>query len=162
MAAVLVLHAWHANAKGVYTQTPYQAQKAVFDFYFDQPEKMYAALFWLRSFVTPLSEQPYNHSIEDHKIIIVVHGRELVTLAKKNYKKYRTTVDRLRYYVNRGVQVRVCAIAMADFGYKVDDFYSFVKVVPSAIVELSHWQSKGYSLITPRILSKQQTNREIR
>ena len=34
---------------GRWVQTPYQAQKVLFDFYFDEPEKINSALYWIRS-----------------------------------------------------------------------------------------------------------------
>lgn len=150
------------QAKGKYIQPKYKTQKTVFEFYFDRPEKIGSALYWLRSFVKPLGEHPYNYSAEFHSIVVVIHGTEIVTLAKKNYKKYKTIVDRMRYYVDLGIKFRICAIAMNDFGYKAKDFHDFVEIVPSAIVELSHWQSKGYSLIIPRVLSKKKSTAEIR
>ncbi len=159
---VAIISTISVQAKGIYTETPYKSQKVVFELYFDEPEKLYSALFWLRSFVNPLTEQPYNLAVESHNIILVSHGREIVVFAKKNYSKYKTTVARLRYYTDRGVKIKVCALAMKDFGYSLKDFYDFVEVVPSAIVELSHWQSKGYSLIWPRILEKKSSNEEIR
>ena len=94
--------------------------------------------------------------------MVVVHGTEVVTLAKKNYAKYQTIIDRMRYYVDLGVKFKICEIAMQDYGYRLEDFYDFVEVVPSAMTELAHWQSKGYALIIPQVLEKKQANDKIR
>lgn len=143
--------------------TPYtDNQKVMFDFYFDDPNSIGPALYWVRSYLKPLLEKPYNQAPEFMNIVVVVHGAELVTLAKKNEKRYQTFVDRIRYYVDLGVKFKVCALAADDFGYKLTDFHDFVDVVPSAITELAHWQQQGYALITPKVLSKKFSNEEIR
>jgi len=142
--------------------TPYTEQKAVFDFYFDEPQKINAALFWIRSYMNPLMDDPYNQAPEFMDIKVVVHGRELVVLTKKNYGKYKEAVERIKYYASLGVQFKVCSLAIADFGYEPKDFHDFVKVVPSAMTELVHWQMQGYGLITPQILFKNTSNEDIR
>ena len=142
--------------------TPYTEQKVVYDFYFDDPQKINAALFWIRSYMNPLMEEPYNQAPEFMDIKVVIHGRELVTLAKRNYKKYKDAVERMKYYASLGVKFKACALATADFGYTPKDFYDFVEVVPSAMTELVHWQMQGYGLITPRILFKNSSNEDIR
>lgn len=147
---------------GKYVQTPYQPQKVVFEFYFNEPSDINAALFRIRSLMNPLSESPYDLMAEDLDIKVVLHGTELVTVARKNYKKYREAVDRMRYYADAGVEFKVCALASADFGYKPKDYYDFIDVVPSAFTELAHWQLNGFALIKPRILEKKYSLEEIR
>ena len=142
--------------------TPYNEQKVVFDFYLDDPDKIHAALYWIRALMNPLMEDPYGIAPEFLDLKVVVHGTEIVTLARKNYDKYRDAVERMRYYTQLGVQFRVCALAAADYGYHVDDFYDFVQVVPSAITELAHWQLQGYALITPQVYLKTRSIDEIR
>ena len=143
-------------------QTPYTEQKVVFDFYFDNPEKINAALYWIRSLMNPLMDAPYNIAPESLDIKVVIHGTEIVTLARKNVDKYRDAVDRMRYYASLGVQFKVCGIAAHDYGYTPDAFHDFVEVVPSAITELAHWQLQGYALITPTVMDKKYTIEEIR
>ena len=65
-------------------QTPYSEQKVVFDFYFDAPEKINSALYWIRSLINPLMEEPYGLAPEMLDIKVVIHGTEIVTLARKN------------------------------------------------------------------------------
>ena len=142
--------------------TPYESQKVIFDFYFDHPQKINSALYWIRSLITPLMDAPYNYAPEFLDIKVLIHGTEIVTLTTKNYKKYKAAVDRMRYYEALGVKFKVCSLAAHDFGYKDEDFYDFVEIVPSAMTELVHWQMKGYGVIAPRIYDKKLTTDEIR
>jgi intracellular sulfur oxidation DsrE/DsrF family protein len=142
------------QAAGKWVQTPYAPAKAVFEFYLDDPQKIGSALYWIRSLMNPLQEAPYNYSPEDLSIVVVIHGNEIVTLAKKNEARYQEAVDRMRYYASLGVAFKVCGQAAEDFGYSVDDFQDFVDVVPNGIAELAHWQQQGYALIVPKILEK--------
>lgn len=151
-----------ADEHGRFVNTPYTAQKVVFDFYFDEPKKINSALFWVRSLINPLMEEPYGRAPEELDIKVVIHGTEIVTLAKKNYKKYREAVERMRYYAGFGVQFKACGLVMDEYGYSVKDFYEFVEVVPSAITELAHWQMQGYGLISPTIMDKKLDIKDIR
>lgn len=145
-----------------FEQTPYKEPKVAFEFYFDDPNKINSALYWLRSYMNPLIEAPYNYAPEFMDIKVIIHGTEIVTLAKKNFKKYQTAVERMKYYSMLGVEFRVCALAAQDFGYELKDFQSFVKVVPSAIIELGHWQQEGYAIIKPQIMDKKFSVEELR
>jgi len=142
------------QAAGKWVATPYAPAKVMFEFYLDDPEKIGSALYWVRSLLNPLQGDPYNYSPEDLSIVIVIHGTEIVTVAKKNEAKYQAVVDRMRYYAELGVSFKVCGQAAEDFGYALSDFQDFVDVVPNAITELSHWQQQGYALIVPQIMDK--------
>ena len=96
-------------------QTPYEEQKVVFDFYFDDPNRINSALFWIRSLMNPLSEEPYNISPDFLDIVVIIHGTEIVTVAKHNYKEYKDAVERMKYYAELGVSFRVCGLAAADY-----------------------------------------------
>ena len=137
-----------------FVQTPYQTPKVVYDFYFDHPEKINSALFWIRSLIKPLEEAPYNMATDFMDIKVVIHGTEIVTVAKKNYEKYKDAVERMRYYHALGIEFKVCNLAATDYNYVLGDFYEFIDVVPSAFTELIHWQMQGYALITPKILTR--------
>ncbi len=145
-----------------FVATPYEEPKVVFDFYFDDPQKIHAALYWIRSLINPLMEEPYGYAPEMMDLVVVIHGTEIVTVAKKNYEKYKNAVDRMRYYAGLGVRFRVCGLAAEDFGYRVEDFQDFIEVVPSAITELAHWQQQGYALIAPTVMEKRFAIEEIR
>jgi hypothetical protein len=143
-------------------QTPYKDPKVVFDFYFDRPDRIGPALFWVRSLISALSEPPYGMSPEAMDIVVVIHGTEIVTVAKKNYERYREAVERMRYYASLGVKFRVCGLAAHDYGYALDDLQEFVEVVPSAIPELVHWQQQGYAMIIPQVMERRASIEEIR
>lgn len=143
-----------AYAEGRYVTPPYAPAKAVFEIYLDDPAKLGSALYWVRALLNPLVEAPYNYAPEDLSIVVVIHGTEIVTVAKKNEAKYRDVVERMRYYASLGVAFKVCGEAAADYGYAPKDFQDFVEIVPNAITELVHWQQQGYAVITPQIMSK--------
>ena len=143
-----------AQGAGKWVETPYAPAKVLFEFYLDNPQKIGSALYWVRSLMNPLLAAPYNYSPEDQKIVIVIHGTEIVTVAKKNEAKYQEVVDRMRYYANFGVSFKVCGQAAEEYGYALKDFQDFIEVVPNAITELAHWQQQGYALIVPQVLDK--------
>lgn len=145
-----------------FVQTPYSEQQVVFDFYYNEPEMINSALYWIRSLINPLMEEPYGLAPEFIDIKVIIHGTEIVTVARKNYKKYQDAVERMRYYASLGVEFKVCGLAAADYDYATTDFYDFIEVVPSAITELAHWQLQGYALIAPTVKEKKYAIEEIR
>ena len=151
-----------ADAGAEFVQTPYSEQKVLFDFYFDEPAKINSALFWIRSLMNPLMDAPYDMAPEFLDLKVIIHGTEIVTVARKNYNKYKNAVERMRYYSDLGVEFRVCGLAAEDYGYRHGDFYDFIKVTPSAITEIAHWQLQGYALITPFVMEKKFSIEEIR
>lgn len=162
LVLVLCCTASQAEAEAEFVQTPYGEQKVLFDFYFDDPDKINAALYWIRSLMNPLMEAPYEKSPDFMDIKVIIHGTEIVTVATHNYRKYRDAVERMRYYSELGVEFRVCGLAADDYGYRAGDFQDFIKLTPSAITELSHWQAQGYSLIAPKVMDKRFSVEEIR
>ena len=148
--------------KATWVQTPYEDPKVLFEFYFDNPQKTATALYWLRSFMNPLLDTPYDMAPEFMELIVLIHGTEIVTVAKKNYRKYQSIVERMRYYHALGVKFKVCNLASQDYGYTLDDYYDFIEVVPSAMNELAHWQQQGYALIQPEVMEKKLSIEEIR
>ena len=132
IAASLLLLPLTALAEGSggarYVETPYKEPRVVFDFYFDHPQKIGAALYWIRSLMNPLTESPYDMAPEFMDIVVVIHGTEIVTVARKNYARYKDSVERMRYYASLGVKFKVCSLAAQDYGYKPEDFYAFVDV----------------------------------
>ncbi len=137
-------------------------QKVLFEFFFDEPAKINSALYWLRSYMNTLMAEPYSLAPEFMNIIVLIHGTEIVTLAKKNYSQYQSAVQRMRYYEQLGVEFRVCGDAADDYGYSAKDFHGFVKIIPSAIVELAHWQTQGYAIIRPLVFEKIHSIEDIR
>ncbi|MFK5986474.1 MAG: DsrE family protein, partial [Pseudomonadota bacterium] len=153
----------HSSTIAQIIETPYSDEpKVVFEFFFDAPNKISGALYWIRSYMNTLMAEPYAVAPEFMDIKVIIHGTEIVSLAKKNYQKYKNSVERMRYYHQLGVEFRVCNIAADDYGYNARDFHPFVKIVPSAMVEIAHWQSKGYPLIRPIVYEKKLSIEEIR
>jgi len=151
-----------ADSGAEFVQTPYTEQKVLFDFYFDDPAKINSALYWIRSLMNPLMDAPYDMAPEFLDLKVIIHGTEIVTVASKNYDKYKDAVERMRYYSELGVEFRVCGLAAQDYGYRQGDFYDFIKVTPSAISEIAHWQLQGYALVTPVVMEKKFSIEEIR
>ncbi len=151
-----------AQAQAKVVQTPYQNPKALVDIFLDDPAKLGAALYWVRSLVNPLTEAPYSMFPEDIKVIVLLHGTEIVTLAKKNAARYEEVLQRMRYYADMGVKFRVCGLALQDYGYTPADLHDFVEVAPSAITELMHWQNQGYALIPAVVQDKKFSIEQIR
>jgi len=159
--ALLPLRGFASTAE--FVATPYaDEQKIVFDFFFDDPNKINPALYWLKGFVDPLLAEPYNLAPDDISIKVILHGSEVAALAKHNYARYKKAVQRMRYYADLGVEFRLCAITAREFDYQLADLQDFVQVVPSGLVELAHWQNEGYVLITPKIQERNQSISEIR
>lgn len=154
LSLMVMLFSPSVAATGKTVSTPYKPAKIVFDFYFDDPQKINSALYWIRSAMNPLIDAPYNYDPEDLDIVVIIHGTEIVTVATKNQTKYSEAVERMRYYASMGVKFKVCGQASEDYGYSVRDYQDFIEVVPNAITELAHWQMQGYGLITPNIMEK--------
>jgi len=152
----------HADSGAEFVQTPYTEQKVLFDFYFDDPAKINSALYWIRSLMNPLMDAPYDMAPEFLDLKVIIHGTEIVTVASKNYDKYKDAVERMRYYAALGVEFRLCGLAAQDYGYSRNDFYDFIKITPSAISEIAHWQLQGYALVTPVVMEKKFSIEEIR
>lgn len=163
LASLSLMVCQPAFAEATYEETPYKdEQKVVFDFFLDHPEKTASALYWLRSYMNPLMDDPYGYPPELMDIKVIIHGTEIVTVAKKNYEKYHDIVERMKYYEALGVEFRVCELAANDYGYTARDFQDFIIMAPSAIVELGHWQQEGYALIRPIVYTKSLSIEEIR
>ncbi len=159
LTAVLAVSAVHAAER---VDTPYEPQKVIVDMYFDEPQKMATALYWIRSIINPLSEEPYGYIPDEHDIKVVIHGTEIVTVAKKNEEKYQDIVSRMRYYDTFGVEFKVCGLAADDYDYAAEDLQDFIDLVPSAMTEIVHWQNQGYALLTPKVYTRTRSIQEIR
>lgn len=162
LLAITIVLATPAAPAGDTVFPDYGEPKAVFEFFFADPRHIDNGLHWVRSFMNPLIEAPYDMAPEFLGIVVVIHGTEIVALARHNYEKYRDSVERMRYYASLGVKFRVCGLAANDFGYDSDTFYDFVEIVPSAMVEIAHLQQQGYGLVIPQVHNKIFAIEEIR
>jgi uncharacterized protein len=157
-----LFHGTPAAAQAQVVQTPYKIPKALVEVYLDDPRKLGSALNWLRGLINPLTVAPYGMIPEDMHIIVLMHGTEIVTLARKNEERYREVVQRMRYYADMGVKFKVCGLVLKDYDYQPADLYDFVEVTPSAITELMHWQNQGYALIPATVMDKKVSIDQIR
>ncbi|MDH5370408.1 MAG: hypothetical protein OEW99_10310, partial [Gammaproteobacteria bacterium] len=60
--------------QATFEQTPYKEPKVIFEFYFDDPNKINSALYWIRSYINPLTVEPYNYAPEFMDIKVIIHG----------------------------------------------------------------------------------------
>lgn len=150
------------QAQARVVQTPYKNPKALIDIYLDDPAKLGSALNWIRGVMNPLMDAPYSMVPEDIPIVVLLHGTEVVALARKNEARYRDVVQRMRYYADLGVKFRVCGLSMRDYGYTPADMHDFVEITPSALTELMYWQNQGYALIPATVMDKKLSIDDIR
>jgi uncharacterized protein len=160
LAVLFALLAGPALAGATRVNTPYEPPKVVFDMYLDDPAKLNNALGWLRSMASALSKPPYQ--FDPSTIKIVIHGAEIVTLVKKNEERYPVVVERMQQLADQGVEFKVCAYTIDIYGYRDEDFYDFVEIVPSAMAEVAYWQSKGYALLMPQVAESRRSIEELR
>ena len=156
------LHVTPALAQASFVQTPYKNPKALVDIYLDDPRKLGSALNWVRGVMNPLTAAPYSMAPDDIPVIVLMHGTEIVTLARKNEERWREVVQRMRYYAEMGVKFKVCGLSIGDYGYTAADLYDFVEVTPSALTELVHWQNQGYALVPAVVNDKKFSIEDIR
>ncbi len=120
--------------------------KAVYDFYFPDPNGVPLVLSSIASLMAQTAEFG-PHEFEPLKIVVVSHGPELVVFAKRNYGKYKDIVDRAASLAQQGVKFEICRGAAASLNFEPEDFHGFATVVPSGPYALTYWQMKGYGLI---------------
>ncbi len=120
--------------------------KAVYDFYFPNPNSVSLVLSAINSLMAQTAEFG-PHEFEPLKIVVVSHGPELVVFAKRNYSKYKAIVDRAASLAQQGVKFEICRGAAASLNFQPEDFHGFTTVVPSGPYALTYWQMKGYGLL---------------
>ncbi len=133
--------------------------KAVYDFYFPDPKSIPLVLSSIASLMAQTAEFG-PHEFEPLKIVVVSHGPELVVFAKRNYAKYKETVDRAASLAQQGVKFEICRGAAASLNFVPEDFYGFTTVVPSGPYALTYWQMKGYGLIPGGLTDPQRYTNE--
>lgn len=120
--------------------------KAVYDFYFPDPNSVPLVLSAINSLMAQTAEFG-PHDFDPLKIVVVSHGPELVVFAKRNYAKYKEIVDRAASLAQQGVRFEICRGAAAALNFVPEDFHGFATVVPSGPYALTYWQMKGHGLI---------------
>ncbi|MNZ88321.1 DsrE/DsrF-like family protein [compost metagenome] len=122
--------------------TPYKAQKALYDFNFAQPTDAKPAFGYIKNHLQAIKE--YGQPAASH-IVIVAHGNELHALSRLNRDAFPEMYAELKALKDAGVTIRVCSNAARGRGYKPEDFYDVVTVVPAAVIDITKWQNEGYS-----------------
>lgn len=127
-----------------FDDAPLGAQKTVYQFNLERPEDLLQGLGYVSNHVNGLKE--FGDLKQSH-IVVVAHGNELHMLSRLNRAAYPDVYERLKALAAQGVSFRVCRNAAKFRGYKPEDFYDVVTVVPAAMTELAKWQHKGYAYI---------------
>ena len=122
--------------------TPYKSQKALYDFNFAKPLDALPAFGYVKNHLEAIRKygQP-----DTSKIVIVAHGNELHAFSRLNRAAYPQMYDELKALKEAGVTIHVCGNAARARGYKPDEFYDVVTVVPAAVIDIAKWQNEGYS-----------------
>jgi intracellular sulfur oxidation DsrE/DsrF family protein len=78
-------------------------------------------------------------------IALVLHGPEIEIFAKKNYARFRETVDRAaRLDAGRIIEVKMCRTEMKRLGVGEEDIPAFIELVPYGPDEETRLRRKGY------------------
>ncbi len=143
-AALVIAGAVHSGPTdpSKFDATRYEAQKALYDFNFEQPEDVKGAFGYVRNHLRAIKE--FGDERNSH-IVIVAHGNELHALSRLNRAAYPEIYDELKTLAQSGVKIQICRNAAAARGYKPGDFYDVTTVVPSAVTDIAKWQNQGYS-----------------
>ena len=131
--------------------SPLGAQHAVYEFNYEKPEDLYQGLGYLANHLNALKSFG---NLKGSHLVIVAHGNELHMLSRLNRAAYPDVYERLKALTEQGVSIRVCRNAAAFRGYKPEDFYDVVTVVPAAMSELVKWQAKGYAYISGDVVKR--------
>lgn len=109
----------------------------VYDVNYDDPKKLNALVSFIKNV----------NAVVPGKAVVVLHGTEIRAFAKENYEKYQAVIDNLAALTKEGVEFRMCNNAMHAAGFKAEDIYGFVTVIPAGFAEIIYLQQKGYKVI---------------
>lgn len=143
LVALFLVPAWAGpNDPSKFDTTPYKAQKALYDFNFANPTDATAAFGYVKNHLRAIAE--YGQPRASH-IVIVAHGNELHAFSRLNRAAYPAVYEELKALKDAGVSIQVCSNAARSRGYKPDEFYDVITVVPAAVIDIAKWQNEGYS-----------------
>lgn len=78
-------------------------------------------------------------------IALVLHGPEIEIFAKKNYARFRNTVDQAaRLDAGRIIEVKMCRTEMKHRGIREEDIPAFIELVPYGPDEEMRLRRNGY------------------
>jgi intracellular sulfur oxidation DsrE/DsrF family protein len=135
--------------------SPLGAQQAVYQFNYEKPEDMNQGLGYLSNHLQGLKE--FGDLRKSH-LVIVAHGNELHMLSRLNRAAYPDFYEKLKVLTDQGVAVHVCRNAARFRGYKPEDFYDLVTVVPAAMTDIAKYQGKGYAYISGDVINRTKRN----
>ncbi|MDP2057088.1 MAG: hypothetical protein Q8K35_04935, partial [Thiobacillus sp.] len=73
----------------------------------------------------------------DSKVVIVLHGNEILFFAIRNYAKYHELMQRAQSATQSGViEFRMCRLAAESHGFEPEAIHGFVTLVPMADAEI--------------------------
>ncbi len=122
--------------------TRYKAQRALYDFNFAKPTDAHNAFAYVKNHLKAIAE--YGNASQSH-IVVVAHGNELHAFARRNRAAFPDVYEELKALRDAGVTIHVCSNAARSRGYKPEDFYDVITVVPAAVIDIAKWQGEGYS-----------------
>lgn len=150
LAACSLSHAGPTDASK-FDATPYAPQKALYDFNFAKPMEGKAAFGYVKNHLAALKKYG---DLKNSRIVIVAHGNELHAFSRLNRDAYPDMYDAIKELADAGVTIRVCSNAARSRGYKPDEFYDLITVVPAAVSELAKFQNEGYSYMYAEMFPK--------
>jgi intracellular sulfur oxidation DsrE/DsrF family protein len=152
LSLVVAATAWAGpDDPSKFDASPLGVQRAVYQFNFENPQDMEQGLGYLSNHIKALKAWgDFEHS----KLVVVAHGNELHMLSRLNRATYPDIYDELKALADQGVLFRVCRNAANFRGYKPEDFYDVVTVVPAAMTDLAKWQSQGYAYISGNVIER--------
>ncbi len=133
--------------------TPLGAQRVVYQFNFENPTDLEQGLGYLVNHLKALKQFG---DVGASRLVVVAHGNELHMLSRLNRSTYPDIYDELKALADQGVLFRVCRNAANYRGYKPEDFYDVITVVPAAMTELVRWQAQGYAYISGDVIHRTQ------
>jgi len=116
----------------------YKPQKVVYDVNINSLKAMSGVLD-RASFLSKITgADPF-----DTSIVLVLHGGEIPFFARKNYKKYKDLMHRAQSLVDSEVlKIKMCQLAAEGHGFKPQDIYDFVEMVPMGDAEIIRLQNE--------------------
>lgn len=130
------------NDPSKFDTTPYKSQKALYDFNFAKPTDAKPAFGYVKNHLQAIKD--FGQPATSH-IVIVAHGNELHAFSRLNRAAYPDMYEELKALKEAGVSIQVCSNAARSRGYKPDEFYDVITVVPAAVIDIAKWQNEGYS-----------------
>ncbi len=137
------------NTPSKFRDTPYGPQNVVYEFNYQTPEEGVAALAYIRNHLRALEE--FGDVAKDSNIVVVFHGYEVHAMAREQAEHFPKVYNELKQLTDKGVQFYLCRNSARGKGYKPEDFYDLITVVPAGMSEIGYWQSKGYGYINPQM-----------